>query len=30
VFADTAHMVNLERPDEFNQVVREFLAAHPL
>ncbi len=30
VFADTAHMVNMERPDEFNRVVLEFLAAHPL
>jgi pimeloyl-ACP methyl ester carboxylesterase len=30
VFADTAHMVNMERPDEFNRVVLEFLAAHTL
>jgi 3-oxoadipate enol-lactonase len=30
VFANTAHMINLERPAEFNQAVLEFLAAHPL
>jgi len=30
VFADAAHMVNMEYPDEFNRVVLEFLAAHPL
>ncbi len=30
VFAAAAHMVNMERPAEFNQVVLEFLAAHPL
>jgi pimeloyl-ACP methyl ester carboxylesterase len=30
VFADTAHMVNMERPQEFNQRVLDFLAAHPL
>jgi pimeloyl-ACP methyl ester carboxylesterase len=30
VFADTAHMVNMELSEEFNQIVLEFLAAHPL
>jgi pimeloyl-ACP methyl ester carboxylesterase len=30
VLPDTAHMVNLERPAEFNQVVLEFLAQHPI
>ncbi len=30
VFARTAHMVNLERPAEFNESVLEFLAVHPL
>ena len=25
VFEDTAHMVNLERPEQFNRVVRDFL-----
>lgn len=30
VLADTAHMVNLERPREFNAVLRAFLEAHPL
>jgi 3-oxoadipate enol-lactonase len=30
VFANTAHMINMERPAEFNRAVLEFLAAHPL
>jgi 3-oxoadipate enol-lactonase len=28
--ADTAHWVNMERPEEFNRAVLDFLAAHPL
>jgi pimeloyl-ACP methyl ester carboxylesterase len=28
VFDEVAHMVNLERPAEFNQVLREFLDAN--
>jgi pimeloyl-ACP methyl ester carboxylesterase len=30
VFANAAHMLNLEQPAEFNEVVRGFLADHPL
>ena len=29
VFEGAAHMVNLEQPDRFNRVLREFLDAHP-
>lgn len=29
-FGNTAHMPNLEHPDEFNRIVLEFLAIHPL
>jgi pimeloyl-ACP methyl ester carboxylesterase len=30
VLPETAHMVNLERPAEFNQAVLDFLGQHPL
>jgi pimeloyl-ACP methyl ester carboxylesterase len=30
VFLSTAHLLNLERPAEFNKVVLEFLEAYPL
>ena len=30
VFPETAHMINMERPAEFNQSALEFLSAHPL
>jgi 3-oxoadipate enol-lactonase len=29
-FPNTAHMVNMERPAEFNRIVLEFLALHPI
>jgi pimeloyl-ACP methyl ester carboxylesterase len=29
-FPNTAHWLNVEYPDQFNQPVLEFLAAHPL
>ncbi|MDQ6674982.1 MAG: alpha/beta hydrolase [Chloroflexota bacterium] len=30
VLPNTAHMVNLERPAEFNRAVAEFLDEHPI